>query len=134
MGINICTLLLSETDNQQGPTVYSTGNSTQYCNNLPEKIIWKTTDTCITESLCCKSTILQYKDFFFKAPKLRKREEYIWASLVFRSIKKKRYLHLIVHSNTVYRGKDMEAIQMSIKGLMDKDVVYTHTQRNTTQP
>jgi len=45
---------------------------------------------------------------------------------------KKRYLHLIVHSNTVYSGKDMEAIQMSIKGLTDKeDVVYTHTHTHT---
>ena len=54
-------------------------------------------------------------------------------------VNKKRYLHLIVHSNTVYSEQDMEATQMSIKGLMDKeDEVYTHTQthtqRNTTQP
>ena len=42
-------------------------------------------------------------------------------------VNKKRYLHLIVHSNTVYSEQDMEATQMSIKGLMDKeDAVDTH--------
>ena len=40
-------------DNRQGPPVQHRGLCSIFCNNPKGKSIWKRTDTCITESLCC---------------------------------------------------------------------------------
>ena len=49
--------LIYKIGNQQGPTVQHRELYSICCNNLYRKIIWKRVSVCVTESLCCNTTL-----------------------------------------------------------------------------